>query len=155
MCISSSRLPAPRNKKLSGVNRPQTSLIRQIAGIKGRLMFEVWERFDAKKARSLMNRHRKTLRREHASLRRLLRTNENSAGVAGVTEQINALRQAWRIATKDQTQVCSALIDGFDVINLANLLDAFLAQFRLFATCQEIWQTLQPLDATTRAKSTS
>ena len=114
------------------------------------VMFEVWERFDAKKARSLMNRHRKALRREHASLRRLLRINGNTAAAAGMSEQIKALRQAWRIATVDQIQVCRALVDEFYVINLANLLDAFLAQTRLSATCNDVWETLQRLDAMPR-----
>jgi hypothetical protein len=105
-------------------------------------MFEVWERFDAKKAKSLMNRHRKALRREHASLRKLLRSKSNDPATHAISEQISSLRQAYRLALKDQIQLCPALTRGFFVINIAKILDAFLAQSRLFATCQEVAQTL-------------
>ncbi|HLG83181.1 MAG TPA: hypothetical protein VKY22_19370 [Bradyrhizobium sp.] len=113
-------------------------------------MFEVWERFDARGARSLINRHRKALRQEHAALRKLLHSNGNDTMATEVTERIDALRQAWLLAAKDLIQVCAALVDGFYVIKLANLLDVFVAQSRLSATCHEVSQTIQRLGATAR-----
>jgi len=101
-------------------------------------MFEVWERFDARKARSLMNRHRKAVRREHRSLRQLLRSNGHDRADPSIVEQISILRQSYRLALYDQVQVCSALTRDFFAINLRHFTDAFLAQSRLFAACQEV-----------------
>jgi hypothetical protein len=117
-------------------------------------MFEPWERFDARKAASLMNKHRKTLRREHTSLRKLLRDRSKNQKATDMSEQVNALRQTWRQAVVDQISVCRALSNGFFVINLNNYLDAFKAQGRLFAACNEVEQMLQTLSRTsTHSKS--
>jgi hypothetical protein len=108
-------------------------------------MFEPWERFDARTAASLMNKHRKALRREQANLRKLLRNKSKNQRGSGTSEQVNTVRQVWRDALKDHSSVCRALSEKICVINFGNYLDAFLAQSRLFATCNEVAQTLDKL----------
>jgi hypothetical protein len=118
-------------------------------------MFELWERFDARKAASLMNKHRKSLRREHAGVRKLLRHKSKDQKAADISERINTLRQTWRVALKDQIRVCDALNREFFAINFATYFDAFHAQSRLFVTCNEVAQTLQKLAPTSIGHSKS
>src|SRR5690348_15010388 len=101
-------------------------------------MFEPWERFDARKAAALMNKHRKALRQEHASLQKLLRDKSKDQKATGMSQQVNALRQTWRQAVVDHISVCRALSKGFFVINLNNYIAAFKAQSRLFGVSQEV-----------------
>jgi predicted nucleic acid-binding Zn-ribbon protein len=114
-------------------------------------MFEPWKRFDARKAAALMNKHRKTLRQEHASLRKLLRDKSKDQKAEDMSERINALRQTWRQALVDHISVCRVLSEGIFVVNLNNYLDAFLAQGRLLATCNEVEQTLQQFGPTPKS----
>jgi hypothetical protein len=111
-------------------------------------MFEPWERFDAMKAASLMNKHRKGLRREHAGVRKLLRHKSKDQKAADMSKRINTLRQKWRDALKEQMRVCEALNRDFFAINFAAYFNAFHAQSRLFVTCNEVAQTLQKLSPT-------
>jgi hypothetical protein len=56
-----------------------------------------------------MNERRRTLRQEHAGLRKLLSRNLKGQKPADITEQVNALRQTWRDALPDQIRVSDAL----------------------------------------------
>ena len=110
-------------------------------------MFEPWQKFNAKKATTLMNQHHETLRREHASLRKLLR--QTSKGQkskaqtpADLSERINALRRTWRKVVKDHTSVSKALIANCCTVNFMNVLDTFVAHSFLGVTCDKVWQTL-------------
>jgi hypothetical protein len=118
-------------------------------------MFEPWEKFDAKKAASLMNEHRKALRREHAAVHKLLRCKLKDQKATDISERANALQQTNRDALKDQIRVCEALNHQFFVINFASYVNAFLAQSRLFVTCSEVTQTLQQLSPTSAGRSKS
>ena len=141
----------------SGLNNSESLNIEQFALALDRRhsMFEPWERFDARKAASLMNKHRKTLRREQANLRKLLRNKSKGQTAGDTSEQVNTVRQVWRDALKDQISVCWALTRELFVINFRNYLDAFVAQSRLFATCNEVAQTLNQLSPDMKTKSGS
>jgi len=104
-------------------------------------MFEPWQKFNAKKATTLMNQHRKTLAREHASLRKLLRQKKGQTP-ADLAERINALRRTWRKVVKDHTSVSRALIANCCTVNFMNVLDTFVAHSYLGVTCDKVWQTL-------------
>ena len=104
-------------------------------------MFEPWQKFNAKKATTLMNQHRKTLRREHASLRKLLRQKKGQTP-ADLSERINGLRQTWRKVVKDHTSVSRALIANCCTANFMNVLGTFVAHSFLGVTCDKVWQTL-------------
>src|SRR6516162_9186966 len=104
-------------------------------------LFEPWQKFNAKKATTLMNQHHKTLRREHASLRKLLRQKKGQTP-ADLAERINALRQTWRKVVKDHTSVSEALIANCCTVNFMNLLDTFVAHSHLGVTCDKVQQTL-------------
>jgi predicted N-acyltransferase len=108
-------------------------------------MFEPWQKFEAK-ATSLMNRHRKTLRREHEEVRKALRHKMNQT--ADNSERVKALRQTYIQALNDHICVCRALSRDFFVVNLLSYLDAFQAQSRLFVMCNEVALTLRQLDPT-------
>src|SRR6267154_1065096 len=116
-------------------------------------MFEPWERFDARKAASLMNKHRKGLRREHGDVRKLLRHQSKEQEAADMSERIKSLRQIWRDALKDQISVCEVLNREFFTTNLSTYLDAYQAQARLFVVCSEVAQTLQKLKPTSNVPS--
>src|SRR6516162_8703913 len=88
-----------------------------------------------------MNQHRKTLRREHASLRKLLRQKKGQTP-ADLAERINALRRTWRKVVKDHTSVSRALIANCCTVNFMNVLDTFVAHSHLGVTCDKVWQTL-------------
>ena len=109
-------------------------------------MFEPWQKFNAKKATTLMNQHRKTLAREHASLRKLLRQKKRQKSKAqtpaDLAERINALRRTWRKVVKDHTSVSEALIANCCTVNFMNVLDTFVAHSFLGVTCDKVWQTL-------------
>src|SRR6516225_1072093 len=109
-------------------------------------MFEPWQKFNAKKATTLMNQHHKTLRREHASLRKLLRQKKRQKSKAqtpaDLAERINALRRTWRKVVKDHTSVSEALIANCCTVNFMNVLDTFVAHSFLGVTCDKVWQTL-------------
>ena len=104
-------------------------------------MFEPWQKFNAKKATTLMNQHRKTLAREHASLRKLLRQKKGQTP-ADLAERINALRRTWRKVVKDHTSVSRALIANCCTANFMNVLGTFVAHSFLGVTCDKVWQTL-------------
>jgi len=104
-------------------------------------LFEPWQKFNAKKATTLMNQHRKTLRREHASLRKLLRQKKGQTP-ADLSERINGLRQTWRKVVKDHTSVSRALIANCCTANFMNVLGTFVAHSFLGVTCDKVWQTL-------------
>jgi hypothetical protein len=104
-------------------------------------MFEPWQKFNAKKATTLMNQHHKTLAREHASLRKLLRQKKGQTP-AELAERINALRQTWRKVVKDHTSVSRALIANCCTVNFMNVLDTFVAHSYLGVTCDKVRQTL-------------
>jgi hypothetical protein len=129
--------------------------IEQVALARRHSMFEPWEKFDAKKAASLMNEHRKALRREHAAVHKLLRRKLKDQKATDISERAKALRQTNMDALKDQIRVCEALIHGFFVINFATYVNAFQAQSRLFVTCSEVMQTLQQLSPTSAGRSKS
>lgn len=116
-------------------------------------MFEPWKRFDARKAAALLNKHRKILRREHARLHKFLRHKPKDQKAADISEQIRTLRQTWRDAAIDQICVCRALDSAFFTVNLANYVNAFRAQVRLFVTCNEVEKTLQKLSPTSKSSS--
>src|SRR6516225_12153408 len=109
-------------------------------------MFEPWQKFNAKKATTLMNQHRRTFAREHASLRKLLRQKKGQKSKAqtpaDLAERINALRQTWRKVVKDHTSVSKALIANCCTVNFMNVLDTFVAHSFLGVTCDKVWQTL-------------
>jgi acyl-CoA reductase-like NAD-dependent aldehyde dehydrogenase len=131
--------------------KDQDSNIEQFVLDQRHSMFEPWKRFDARKAAALMNKHRKALRQEHASLRKLLRDKSKDQKAEDMSERINALRQTWRQALVDHISVCRALSDGIFLVNLNNYLDACLAQGRLFATCNEVERTLQQFGPTPKS----
>ena len=106
-------------------------------------MFEPWRKFNAKKATTLMNNHNKTLRREHAQLKRLLRQKSKQQTPADISERINALRQTRRKIVIDHTLVCHALIAECCRINFMKILDLFVAHSFLGVTCDKVWQTLE------------
>jgi hypothetical protein len=118
-------------------------------------MFEPWERFDARKAAALMNKHRRIVRQEHARVRKLLRQKPKDQKATNISEQVNALRQTWRNALTDQIGVCTALTRDFFTINVATLVNAFLAQSRFFATSNEVARTLQTLSQTSNDSKSS
>jgi hypothetical protein len=139
----------------TGTSKTEILKIEQVSLEWGHSMFEPWEKFDAKKAASMMNKHRKMLRREHACVRKLLRRKLKDQTPTDITEQVNALRQIWRDALKDQIRVCNALNREFFVINFATYVTAFQAQSRLFVKCNEVAQTVQQLSPTSIGHSKS
>src|ERR1700756_3282423 len=73
--------------------KDQDSNIEQFVLDQRHSMFEPWKRFDARKAAALMNKHRKTLRQEQESLRKLLRDKSKDQKAEDMSERINALRR--------------------------------------------------------------
>jgi hypothetical protein len=108
-------------------------------------MFQPWERFNARKTASLMNKHRMTLRREHASLRKLLRQKSKDQNSADVSEQINSLQKTLTDALNDHNSVCKAMHHEFSTTDLARYIKAYQARVRLFGTSIDVMQTFHEL----------
>jgi hypothetical protein len=108
-------------------------------------MFGVTKRFSAKKAASMLRKHRSELRRDHKNLRALLRRRSHDPNGSELSEQIARLQRRHQECMRDGADVCSQLVRRVSVISLFNYADALIANSRLNATCQEVAMTIQKL----------
>jgi hypothetical protein len=99
-----------------------------------------------KRAALHLNKLRKSLRKQHADLRVLLREAPDKALSAEGSERIASLRALWRKALIDSIRVCRTLSVRIYVLNLVGYADALMANSRLVAVCQEVEKTLNELN---------
>jgi head-tail adaptor len=109
-------------------------------------MFEVNKRFSAKKAASLLRKHRSELRREHAKLRALSGRQSKDPKGAELSEQVARLETRYRDSQLDTILVCRNLALRVDVLNLGDCADIMIANSHLQSTCQEVAKTIQKLN---------
>jgi hypothetical protein len=101
--------------------------------------------FDARKAASLLRKHRSELRRDHAQLRALLRQRSKDSSSADLFEQVARLEMRYRKSLEDSIRFCRRLARRIDVLNLGSYADAMIANSNLNSTCQEVAKTIQEL----------
>jgi hypothetical protein len=100
-----------------------------------------------KRATLHLNERRKSLRKQHADLRGLLREVPDTALSTDISERIASIQALCRTALMDSIQVCRTLSQRINVLNLGGYADALMASLRLNAVCQEVRKTLVELNA--------
>jgi hypothetical protein len=99
-----------------------------------------------KRAALHLNKRRKSLQKQHADLRALLREAPVKAPSPDSSECIASIRALWKRALKDSIQVCRTLSERIYVLNLEGCADALMANSRLATICQEVEKTLSELN---------
>lgn len=100
-----------------------------------------------KRAALQLNARRKSLRKQHADLRGLMRKVPNTALSTDISERIASIQALCRTSLIDSIQVCRTLSRRIFVLNLGGYADALMASSRLNVVCQEVRKTLVELNA--------